>query len=314
MTQKNTLIVVAGPTAVGKTSFSIALAKHLQTEVVSADSRQFYKETVIGTAAPTIEEMDGVKHHFVGHLSIKDYYNVFMYEQDAINVLHKLFQKHNYVILTGGSGLYIDSVCEGIDELPDADPVLRERLKQQLEDEGIESLLNQLLILDEPYYWIVDKKNPKRILRALEVCLQTGKTYTSLRTQSQKQRNFDILKICLTLPREQLCERINLRTEKMMRNGFLQEAISLFPYKHLNALNTVGYKELFDYMEGKTSLDIAVEKIKTNTRRYAKRQMTWFKGKGDYRFFEPQSHFCLNDDTSATLSINFCDFDDCLMV
>ena len=275
---------MAGPTAVGKTSFSIALAKGLQTEILSADSRQFYRETVIGTAAPTAEEMNGVVHHFVGHLSIHDYYNVSMYEQEAISVLNKLFTKNHYAILTGGSGLYLDSVCEGIDDLPDIDTALRERLKQQLENEGIESLLNQLLLLDQAYYHTVDKKNPNRILRALEVCLQTNQTYTSLRTQSQKQRGFDTVKICLTLPRKLLCERINQRTDTMMTNGFLQEAEFLLPYRHLNALNTVGYKELFDYLEGKTSLDFAIEKIKTNTRRYAKRQMTWFKGKGDYFF------------------------------
>ena len=279
---------MAGPTAVGKTAFSIALAKRLQTEILSADSRQFYRETVIGTAAPTAEEMAGVKHHFVGHLSVNEYYNVSMYEQNAMQVLNNLFTKNHYAVLTGGSGLYIDSVCDGIDELPDADTELRERLKQELEQNGLETLLNQLLTLDKDYYDIVDKKNSKRIMRALEVCLQTGQTYTSLRTQSQKERNFNIIKICLTLPRQQLCERINQRTDEMMKNGFLQEAESLLPYKHLNALNTVGYKELFDYLEGKTSLDFAVDKIKTNTRRYAKRQMTWFKGKGDYLFFEPE--------------------------
>lgn len=285
--EKNTLIVIAGPTAVGKTAFSLALAKCLQTEIISADSRQFYRETVIGTAAPTAAEMDGIVHHFVGHLSVNEYYNVSMYEQDAINVLTKLFTKTNYAVLTGGSGLYIDSVCEGIDDLPDVDTDLRENLKRQLELNGVESLLNQLLKLDNEYYHRVDKKNPKRIMRALEVCLQTGKTYTSLRKQSQKQRNFNILKICLTLPRQTLCERINQRTEEMMQNGFLQEAEGLLPYKHLNALNTVGYKELFDFLEGKITLDFAVEKIKTNTRRYAKRQMTWFNGKGDYLFFQP---------------------------
>ena len=287
MTGKNRLIVVAGPTAVGKTPFSIALAKRLQTEVISADSRQFYKETVIGTATPTAAEMEGVVHHFVGHLSIENYYNVSMYEQDAIAVCHKLFETKPYAILTGGSGLYLDAVCGGIDDLPDVDTALRERLKRQWEQEGIEPLLNQLLALDEAYYYMVDKKNPKRILRALEVCLQTGQTYTSLRTQPQKRRDFEVLKICLTLPRPQLCERINRRTDAMMANGFLQEAEMLLPKKHLNALNTVGYKELFDFLEGKTSLEFAIEKIKTNTRRYAKRQMTWFKGKGGYLFVEP---------------------------
>jgi tRNA dimethylallyltransferase len=287
LAQKGTLIVVAGPTAVGKTAFCVALAKHLQTEVLSADSRQFYKETRIGTAAPTAEEMQGVTHHFIGHLSVKDYYNVSMYERDAIAVCHKLFETKPYTILTGGSGLYLDAVCYGIDDLPDIDTALRERLNRQWEQEGIEPLLNQLLLLDETYYHSVDKKNPKRILRALEVCLQTGQTYTSLRTQPQKQRNFNILKICLTLPQQQLHERIHQRTDAMMENGFLQEAESLFPHRDLNALNTVGYKELFDYIMGKSTLDYAVSKIKIHTRRYAKRQMTWFKGKEDYLFFEP---------------------------
>ena len=287
MAKKSTLIVVAGPTAVGKTAFCIDLAKRLQTEIISADSRQFYRETVIGTAAPTAEEMDGIAHHFVGHLSIHDYYNVSMYEQEAIAICNQLFEKYPYIILSGGSGLYLDAVCEGIDDLPDVDTHLRNNLQQQWEAEGIEPLLNQLFALDEDYYHIVDKKNPKRVLRALEVCMQTGKTYTSLRLQSQKERNFNVLKLCLTLPRQPLCERINHRTDVMMQNGFLHEAEQLYPQKHLNALNTVGYKELFAYIEGKTSLDFAVEKIKTNTRRYAKRQMTWFNKKGDYRFFEP---------------------------
>jgi len=292
--------VIAGPTAVGKTAFCIALAKRLQTDILSADSRQFYRETLIGTAAPTLKEMDGVKHSFVGHLSIHDYYNVSMYEQDAIRVLNELFKKNQYAILTGGSGLYLDSITEGIDDLPDVDADLRKNLKKQLEKEGLNPLLEQLQVLDETYYHSVDKKNPKRILRALEVCLQTGKTYTSLRTQPQKQRCFNILKICLTLPRQQLCERINQRTDAMMENGFLQEAKSLLPYKHLNALNTVGYKELFDCLDGKTTLDFAVDKIKTNTRRYAKRQMTWFKGKGDYLFFEPNQL----EEINALIDIN----------
>ena len=288
MAKKSTLIVVAGPTAVGKTSFSIALAKRLQTEVISADSRQFYREMLIGTAAPAADEMEGVVHHFVGHLSVKDYYNVSMYEQDAMAVLDKLFKKNPYAVLTGGSGLYIDAVCSGIDILPDIDVKLRENLKNRLETEGLSVLLEELKHLDEQYYHLVDKQNPNRVLRALEVCLQTQQTYTSLRTQSVKKRDFEIVKICLTLPREKLNSKIHLRTDEMMKNGFLQEAESLLPYRQLNALNTVGYKELFDYLDGKTSLDFAVEKIKTNTRRYAKRQMTWFKGKGDYVFLDNQ--------------------------
>jgi len=285
--ENKTLIVIAGPTAVGKTAFSIKLAKKLQTEILSADSRQFYKETVIGTAAPTMEEREGVIHHFVGHLSIFDYYNVSMYEQDALIILNELFKKKQYVILTGGSGLYIDAVCSGIDLLPDIDLTLRKKLQKRLDTEGLFVLLDELKILDEDYFQIVDKQNYKRVLRALEVCYQTQKTYTSLRTQSAKKRNFDIVRICLTLPREELNNRIHLRTDEMLKNGFLEEARNLFPYRHLNSLNTVGYKELFDYIDGKYSLEMCIEKIKTQTRRYAKRQMTWFKKNKDYIFLNP---------------------------
>ena len=284
---KNTLIVIAGPTAVGKTAFSIKLAKELQTEILSADSRQFYKETHIGTAAPSMEEREGIIHHFIGHLSIFDYYNVSMYEQDALCVLDKLFQKNQYAILTGGSGLYIDAVCSGIDILPDIDVALRENLKKRFSEEGLAALLDELKLLDEEYYNIVDKQNSKRVLRALEVCLQTQKPYTSFRTQTAKIRNFDIIRICLTLPREELNKKINLRADEMMKNGFLEEARMLFPHRDLNSLNTLGYKELFDYISGKCSLEASIEKIKTNTRRYAKRQMTWFKKNNNYAFLEP---------------------------
>ena len=285
--KKNTLIVIAGSTAVGKTAFSIKLAKELQTEILSADSRQFYKETVIGTAAPTMEEREGITHHFIGHLSIFDYYNVSMYEQDALNVLTELFKKKQQVILTGGSGLYIDAVCSGIDQLPDIDVSLRENLQKRLDVEGLPILLEELKKMDEEYYHIVDKQNPKRVLRALEVCLQTQKTYTSLRTQSAKERDFAIVKVCLTLPREELNKKIHLRTDEMLKNGFLEEARMLFPYRQLNSLNTVGYKELFDYLNEKYSWEECVEKIKTQTRRYAKRQMTWFKKNNDYMYLNP---------------------------
>lgn len=282
-----TLIVIAGPTAVGKTNFCIRLAENLQTEIISADSRQFYKETVIGTAAPTKEEMNGIVHHFIGHLSIHDYYNVSLYEQEALATIDRLFQKYPYIILTGGSGLYIDTLCYGIDNLPDVDIVLRNQLQEKFQNEGIESCLEQLKLLDYEFYQVVDKKNHQRILRALEVCLQTGQKYSLLRSNKKSKRNFNIVRICLTMPREQLNERINQRTDNMMNNGFLEEAQQLLPYKHLNALNTVGYRELFDYLEKKISLEMATDKIKTNTRRYAKRQMTWFKKEGsNYLFLE----------------------------
>lgn len=282
-----TLVIIAGPTAVGKTAFCVQLAKRLQTEIISADSRQFYKETVIGTAAPTKKEMDGVPHHFVGNLSIFDYYNVSIYEREAMALLGNLFQEKDFVIATGGSGLYIDTLCYGIDNLPDIDLNLRNSLIQRFQKEGLEPLVEQLQQLDEEYFAIVDKKNPKRVVRALEVCLQTGQTYTSLRKKTKNNRDFKIIKICLTLPREQLNQRICLRTDEMMQKGFLQEAKKLFPYKKLNTLNTLGYRELFDYLEEKISLEEAVDKIKTNTKRYAKRQMTWFKREGNnYTFLE----------------------------
>jgi tRNA dimethylallyltransferase len=285
--RKKVLIVIAGPTAVGKTAFSIRLAKELQTEIISADSRQFYRETVIGTAAPSMEERESIVHHLIGHLSIFDYYNVSMYEQEVLSLLDELFKRNQYVILTGGSGLYIDAVCSGIDMLPDIDIQLRENLQKRLETEGLSLLLNELQTLDEEYYNIVDKQNPKRILRALEVCLQTNQTYTSLRTRPAKDRNFDIIRICLTLSRSQLQHRINLRTDEMLKKGLLDEAKALFPYKGLNALNTVGYKEMFDYFEGIYPLDMCIDKIKTHTRRYAKRQLTWFRKNSNYTYFEP---------------------------
>jgi tRNA dimethylallyltransferase len=285
--KNNTLIVIAGPTAVGKTALSIQLAEILHTEILSADARQFYKEMFIGTAAPSVEEQKGIVHHFIGHLSIFDYYNVAMYEQEALRLLDKLFKKNQYVILTGGSGLYIDAICSGIDTLPDIDMQIRDKLQKQLKTEGLSFLLKELQTRDEEYYHIVDKQNPKRILRALEVCLQTNQTYTSLRTQSVKERDFNIIRICLNLPRNELYHRINLRTDKMMQNGLLDEAKTLFPYRELNALNTVGYKELFEYMDGKYSIDVCIDKIKTHTRRYAKRQQTWFGKNNDYAYFEP---------------------------
>jgi tRNA dimethylallyltransferase len=288
--EKNILIVIAGATAVGKTTLSIRLAKRLQTEILSADARQFYKETVIGTAAPPMQERHGVIHHFIGHLSIFDYYNVAMYEEEALTLLNGLFKKNQYVILTGGSGLYLDAVCSGIDSLPDIDIHLRENLKERLNTEGLEPLLKELQSLDEEYYNIVDKQNPKRILRALEVCLQTHQTYTSLRTQSAKKRNFDILRICLTLPKNELDQKINLRTDEMLKNGFLDEAKALYPYRYLNSLNTLGYKELFEYFDSKYSLPMCIDKIKTHTRRYAKRQMTWFKKNNEYVYFEPSQY------------------------
>lgn len=272
-----TLIVIVGPTAVGKTSAGIHLAKQLQTEIISSDSRQFYKEMSIGTARPTPEELATVPHHFIGHLSIHDTYNVSQFEHDALMKLDELFQKHATVVMVGGSGLYINAVCEGIDELPDPDESLRMELKELLKNEGVETLAAKLKELDSDYYNQVDRANPNRLLRALEVCITTGIPYSKLRKMQPKQRPFQIQKIGLTLPREELNKRIETRVDQMMKDGLLAEVESLLPYRNLNALNTVGYKELFEYLDGNWTLDQAIEKIKTNTRRYAKRQMTWFR-------------------------------------
>lgn len=282
---KNKLIVIAGPTAIGKTSKAIQLAQSLNSEIISADSRQFYRELKIGVAAPTDEELNAVQHHFIGHLSIEDYYNVSKYEQDVLQFLNTYFKEHQTAILVGGSGLYIDSVCNGIDELPDPDEDLRKQLKGAFEEKGLEPLKQQLKELDPEYFQKVDLNNPNRILRALEVCISTGKTYTSLRQNASKLRDFEIIKIGLDRPREELFTTIEQRVDKMIEMGLVEEVKGLEKFKHLNALNTVGYKEIFEYLEGEWSLDIAIEKIKTHSRRYAKRQLTWFRKDEDIVWF-----------------------------
>lgn len=287
MTAKPLLIVIAGPTAVGKTALSIRLAQYLQTEILSADSRQFFREMSIGTARPDKKEMQGIPHHFTGHLSISESYNVSDFEQDSVALLEQLFQKKNTAVMVGGSGLYIKAVCEGIDTLPDPDPDLRQQLVRSYENEGIEILQKRLFELDRPYYHEVDKHNPKRLMRAIEVCETTGKKYSDLRLQQPKPRPFRILKIGLELPRQELFERIHQRTDKMMEHGLLEEAKRLAPFRRLNALNTVGYKELFRYLDGTINLEQAVTDIKTNTRRYAKRQMTWFKKDTEFTWYHP---------------------------
>ena len=281
------LIVVTGPTAIGKTVFAIRLAQHFDTEIISADSRQFYREMKIGTAFPEPEELAAAKHHFVGNLSIKEEYNVAKYETEAIDKITELHRNNDYVILTGGSGLYIDAITNGIDDLPDHDPVLRKKLKSELEKIGMEAFGLKLKELDPEYFEVVDLQNPNRLLRAMEVCLQTGKTYTSLRRNQRKERKFDIIKIGLNTDRELLFRRISERVDNMMVKGLLEEVKSLMPFRDHNALNTVGYKELFTFLEGEVSLDQAVENIKTNTRRYAKRQLTWFKRDQEIEWFSP---------------------------
>jgi tRNA dimethylallyltransferase len=285
---KNTLLVIAGPTAIGKTKTSIILARHFEAEIISADSRQFYKALKIGAAAPSEDELASVKHHFVGHLSVNDYYNVSRFEEDVLTTLDQLFKTRPLVIMTGGSGLYIDAVCRGIDDLPLIEDALREKVKNWHEDHGIGFLQEKLQILDPEYFRIVDQANPKRLMRAIEVCLATGQTFTSLRKNETKNRDFDIIKIGLNRPRAELFENISLRTEKMITDGLVDEVKSLEAFREFNALNTVGYKEIFDYLDSKTMLAEAIENIKTNTRRYAKRQLTWFKRDSEMRWFMPE--------------------------
>jgi len=285
MVKKKTLIVVLGPTASGKTGVAISLAKHFGTEIISADSRQFYREIPIGTAAPTPQQLSEVPHHFVGNLSLNEDYNVSRFERDVLALLKKKFQKQDIMIMAGGSGLYIDAVCLGIDNLPDPDPELRGILQRKWQEQGIEALQQQLQQLDPDYYVQMDRMNPKRLMRAIEVCLQTGKKYSELRLNKPVKRNFNILKIGLNLPRQELFDRIHRRTDNMFSLGWMEEAKSVLPYRHTNALNTVGYKELFAYFDGVLSLAEAIEKIKTNTRRYAKRQLTWFNRDPEIQWF-----------------------------
>ncbi len=282
------LVVIAGPTAVGKTAFAVSLAKHFKTDILSADSRQFYRDMRIGTAYPKPEELAAAKHHFVGNLALGEEYNVSLFEHEVMLFLEKLFKERNIAILCGGSGLYIDAVCSGIDDLPSHDPSLRKKLKDELSRNGLEKMADRLKSLDPDYHAVVDLKNPNRVLRALEVCIQTGTTYTSLRKNSKKKRSFGILKIGLNIEREELFRRIEERVDSMMEDGLLEEVRKLREFRGANALNTVGYKELFAYLDGEVSLGQAVENIKTNTRRYARRQLTWFRRDDGFRWFSPE--------------------------
>ena len=282
-----TLIVIAGPTASGKTAFAIDLAKAFNTVIISADSRQFYKEMSIGTAVPTSEELLQVKHYFIHNISIKDKYDVADYEREVLQLLDELFKTHDSAILTGGSGLFIDAVCNGIDAMPDVQPETREKVEKMLKEGGINALSNELQQLDPEYFAIVDKQNPRRLQRALEVCYQTGRTFTSFRSGHKAQRDFDIMKYALLWDRQQLINRIDRRVDLMMEQGLLEEAKSLYPKRELNALNTVGYKELFSYFDGLCTLEEAVDQIKIHTRQYAKRQMTWLRRDGGYQWINP---------------------------
>ena len=282
------LIIISGPTAVGKTAVAVAVARHFGSEIVSADSRQIYREMRIGTAVPSPQELAAVKHHFIQTKSISDYYNAFMYETEVLDLLPQLFRRMNPVVMAGGSGLYIDAVCYGIDDIPTVDPAVRQQMKEFYEREGLEGLQRRLREVDPDYYTQVDLHNPKRLLKALEISVQSGRPYSSFLTRTRKERPFRILKAGLDLPREELYDRINRRVLQMMEEGLVEEARTLLPHRRVNALNTVGYKEIFEHLEGKLTLDEAVERIQANTRKYARKQLTWFRKDPEIRWFRPE--------------------------
>jgi len=282
------LLVILGPTASGKTDLAIRVAEWLGTEVISADSRQFYSEISIGTAKPDADQLAKVPHHFIGNISIQEDYNIARYEREAIILLEELYKKHDVVVLCGGSGLYIDAVCNGVDEQPGHDPQIRKMLANRYKEEGIGFLQAELQVRDPEYYRIVDLSNPHRLIRALEVCVATGKPFSSFLTRGIKQRNFRIVKIGIDFSRNELIDRINRRVDRMIEEGLEQEARLNIPNRSLNALNTVGYKEMFQYFDGQCTLEDAVEKIKINTRRYAKRQMTWFRRDKEIMWTKPE--------------------------
>ncbi|GAB1450847.1 tRNA (adenosine(37)-N6)-dimethylallyltransferase MiaA [Draconibacterium sp.] len=281
------LIVLTGPTGIGKTSIGIKIAKHFKTEIVSSDSRQIFKELSVGTAVPNKAELTNLTHHLIQNHSIEESYNASKFEIEALDIINSLFKKHNLVLLVGGSMLYIDAVCKGIDIMPDADPGIRRMLKKKFETEGIESLRLQLKKLDPNYYESVDLKNPNRIIHALEICIMTGKAYSSFRSNPKKTRSFSTIKIGLNCDRKYLHDRINSRVDNMINAGLEKEAREYYHLKHLNSLNTVGYREFFAYFDGEISREKAIELIKRNTRRYARKQLTWFRNDIEMSWFEP---------------------------
>jgi tRNA dimethylallyltransferase len=285
-----TLVVLLGPTGVGKTELSLQLAEHFQSPVLSADSRQLYRALPIGTAAPTAADQLRVKHYFVGTLQLTDYYSASLFEDEVLKQLALLFESLDTVLLTGGSMMYIEAICKGIDEIPTIDEALRTKVYTRYEREGIAGIQEELKRLDPVFYGQVDLQNHKRVLHALEICLQAGQPYSSLRTHQAKERPFKIVKIGLRRDREELYERINQRVEGMMANGLLEEARAVYPYRHLNSLNTVGYKELFQYFDGSISLEAAIDKIKQNSRIYSRKQMTWFKRDAEISWFHPDDY------------------------
>lgn len=287
MTQKN-LIVLVGPTGVGKTETSLALAEHFHAPILNADSRQIYKGMTIGTAAPTLAERARAEHYFVQFLNPGDYYSAAQFEADAMALLDKLFQTHDYAILSGGSMMYIDAVCQGIDDIPTVDDETRKMMLERYEKEGLEPLVRELRVLDPEYYQIVDLKNPKRVIHALEICYMTGKTYSSFRTNTKKKRPFHMVKVGLKREREVLYDRINRRVTRMLQEGLEEEVKALLPFRNTNSLNTVGYKEMFAYLDGVMSLEEASDKIRQNSRIYSRKQMTWFKRDSEIAWFEPE--------------------------
>ncbi len=284
---KKKLIVLIGPTGVGKTELSLSLAEKYNTCIISADSRQLYQDLVIGTASPTTEQLQRVKHYLVGTLQLTDYYSAARYEEEVITLLNTLYLTHDVVVLTGGSMMYVDAVCKGIDDIPTIDDETRHLMLHRYETEGLDTLCAELKLLDPEYYKVVDLKNPKRVVHALEICYMTGRTYTSFRTQQAKERPFEIIKIGLSRPREELYERINHRVDVMVEDGLVEEVQKVYPHRALNSLNTVGYKEIFNYLNGEWTLAFALDKIKQNSRIYSRKQMTWFKRDKDIRWFHP---------------------------
>lgn len=283
----NSLVVLLGSTGVGKTEVALQIAEHLQSPIINADSRQLFAEIPIGTAAPTKEQQERVKHYFVGTLHLTDYYSAAKYEEDVLQLLNQLFNQQQMALLSGGSMMYIDAVCQGIDDIPTVDEATRRLMKRKLETEGLDALVEELKVLDPEHYKIVDLHNPRRVVHALEICHMTGNTYSSYRKNTKKIRPFNIIKIGLNRPREEMYERINNRVLKMMNQGLIEEAKAVYPQKGLNALNTVGYKELFAYFDGDISLDDAILKIQSNTRQYMRKQVTWFKRDNQIKWFSP---------------------------
>lgn len=284
-----TLFVIVGPTGVGKTSLCLKVAEHLNTVIINADSRQVFKEIPIGTAAPTKDERKSIRHFFVGNLHINEYYNASKYEQDVLNLLNILFKYKDNIIMSGGSMMYVDAVCKGIDDIPSVDDNIRKTLQERFDKEGLSGISKELALLDPDYYAIVDKNNHKRIIHALEICLSTGKPYSSFRKNTTKERPFRIIKIGLNMDRQKLYERIDLRVEQMIHDGLIQEALNVYEYKDLNALNTVGYKETFEYLDGLCTLENAIFRIKSNTHKYCRKQLTWFRRDPNIHWFSPDN-------------------------